>query len=370
MRTHALLATAVTLLAVGCRSVSAADPGGSPDDTAALQAKFDALTPGSTLTLQPRVYHHRGPLNVRTSGVTIDGKGATLAATNDETSAVNVLGDDITITNATFSAPTIGVRWEGEAQHKLVVKGRHATISKVTVSGSAGAGIYLAGAQDFTVRDVSVVGTRADGVHMTGGAAHGRVENVRTDQTGDDGVAVVSYDHDGAPCHDITERNITVAGNRWGRGITVVGGYNIDISNFSVANTSSAGLYVSNEGSPYFTRSVEHVRISGGVVSAANYNPDIEQGAILISAGNPGRFVRDVAITDVNINGTGAQLNRNVAIVDETKAGGENRIRGVTLERINLTATTVAPFYTNVPRSGYTTGQWTLNGVPITVTSI
>lgn len=370
MRAQTLLAAAiaVTMLAVGCKPLSTADTG-TLDDTAALQAQFDALTPGSTLTLERRVYHHSGTLTIRTPDVTIDGNGANVVATNDEASAVNVLGNGITVTNVTFSAPMTGQRWMGEQQHKLVVKGQHATIAKVTVSGSAGAGIYLSGAQNFTVRDVSIVGTRADGLHMTGGSAYGQVDNVRTDQTGDDGVSVVSYDHDQTPCHDITETNIAVAGNRWGRGITVVGGYNIAISNFSVANTSSAGLYVANEGSPFYTRSVEHVSISGGTVTGANYDPDIEQGAIMVNTGNPGRFVHDVAVTDVTVSGTGPQLNRNVAIVDETN-GGENVVRAIALTRIHLTATEVAPFYSNVPPGSYTNTQWTLNGVPIVVTSI
>lgn len=371
MRAKAIVAAVVaaTMLAMGCTPSSAADPGAPTDDTAALQAQFDALKPGSTLTLQPRTYHHSGTLAIRAADVTIDGNGANLVATNDETSAIDVLGDGITIKNATFSAPTTGRRWMGEQQHKLVVKGQRETIANVTVSGSAGAGIYVSGAQNFTIRDVSIVGTRADGLHMTDGAAYGHVDNVQTDQTGDDGVAVVSYDHDPAPCHDITESNINVVSNRWGRGITVVGGYNVSVSNFSVAQTSSAGLYVASEGKPYNTRSVEHVSFVGGTVANANYNPDIEQGAILVSRGNPGRFVRDVAITDVTVSGTGPQLNRNVAIIDETK-GSEDAIGGVVLTRIRLADTTVAPFYSNVPSSSYTTTQWTLNGAPIAVRSI
>jgi len=371
MRAKAIVVgvVAATMLGVGCKPVTAADPGTPTDDTATLQAQFDALKPGSTLTLQPRNYYHSGTLAIRASDVTIDGNGANLIATNDETSAIDVLGDGITVKNATFSAPTTGQRWMGEQQHKLVVKGQRATIANVTVSGSAGAGIYVSGAQNFTISDVSIAGTRADGLHMTDGAAYGHVENIRTDQTGDDGVAVVSYDHDKAPCHDITESNINVASNRWGRGITVVGGYNVSVSNFSVAQTSSAGLYVATEGKPYYTRSVDHISFSGGTVTNANYNPDIEQGAILVSHGNPGRHVQDVAITDVTVSGTGPQLNRNVAVIDETD-GSADAIRGIALTRIRLTDTTVAPFYTDLPPSSYTATQWTLNGIPIAVRSI
>ncbi|MFC6129408.1 right-handed parallel beta-helix repeat-containing protein [Mycolicibacterium llatzerense] len=370
MRGQAVLAAvgAIAMMAVGCKPLSAADNGDYRDDTASLQAQFDALVPGATLTLEPRTYHHSGMLTVRTPNITINGNGATITATNDETSAVDILGDGITVTNVTLSAPTEGKRWMGEQQHKLVVKGQQATISNVTVVGSAGAGIYLSGAQHFVVRDVTIIGTRADGLHMTGGSAFGQVDNVKTDQTGDDGVAVVSYDHDSATCHDIVERNITVGSTRWGRGITVVGGNNVDIRHFSVANTSSAGIYIANEGNPFYTRSVERVTVADGTVTGANWDNNIEQGAILVYSGNRGRFVHDVEVSAVTVNATSAHANRNVAIVDET-TGGDQAIHGIRLSDIHLTATTVAPFYSNVPATSYTIANWTNDGKHIDVGS-
>ncbi|QPG72015.1 right-handed parallel beta-helix repeat-containing protein [Mycolicibacterium mucogenicum] len=368
-RTTFAVQAAVVMMVAACNPLSAADGGDVRDDTAALQAQFDALQPGATLTLEPRAYHHRGILTVRTPNVTINGNGATLTATNDETSAVDILGDGITITDVTLAAPSDGKRWMGEQQHKLVVKGQRATVSNVRVQGSAGAGIYFSGATHFVARDITITGTRADGLHMTGGSAFGQVENIKTDQTGDDGVAVVSYDHDPTPCHDITERNITVGSTRWGRGITVVGGNNVDISHFSVAHTSSAGIYVANEGNPFFTRSVERVAISDGTVTAANWDKDIEQGAILVYSGNQGRFVHDVTMSNVTVTATSTTVNRNVAIVDETN-GGDRAMHGIYLSNINLTATTVAPFYTNAPVGSYTVANWTNDGKRIDVTSI
>ncbi len=360
---------AVVLMVAACKPLSAADDGAPRDDTASLQAQFDALAPGATLTLEPRAYHHRGILTVRTPNVTINGNGATLTATNDETSAVDILGDGITITDVTFAAPSDGKRWMGEQQHKLVVKGQRATISNVRVTGSAGAGVYFSGATHFVARDITITGTRADGLHMTGGSAFGQVENITTDQTGDDGVAVVSYDHDPAPCHDITEKNITVGSTRWGRGITVVGANNVDIRQFSVARTSSAGLYVANEGNPFFTRSVEQVAITDGTVTGANWDKDIEQGAILVYSGNQGRFVHDVTVSNVAVTATSTTVNRNVAIVDETN-GGDRAIHDINLSDIRLTATTVAPFYSNVPAGSYTVANWTNDGKHIDVSSI
>lgn len=361
--TAAIMATTL----VGCQASSVADTSNSVDSTALLQAQLDALQPGGTLTLDHKVYPHSGVLTVRVANVTIDGGyGATLKATNDETSAVEVLADGVTVTNLTLAAPTEGKRWYAEQQHQLVVKGDHDTVSHVNVDGSAGAGIYLTGAQNFAVHDVSITGTRADGLHITGGSAYGRVDGVKTDQTGDDGVAVVSYDHDPGPCHDITETDISVASTRWGRGITVVGGNNVQISNFSIAKTSSAGLYVANEGNPFFTRSVDHVEISDGSINGANWNPDIGQGSILVYTGNPGRHVGDVTIANVTVSATTPSANRNVGIVDETD-GGAAAMNGISFPGIHLRNTSLPPFYTNVDAGSYSISNWTLDGNPIAV---
>jgi hypothetical protein len=356
-----IVAAAVVVSLTGCGSNSAADDPVA-DSTALLQERLDALKPGETLTLEPGVYPHSGILKVRVPYVTIDGgNAATLHATNDETSAVEVLADGVTITNLTLTAPADGVRWMGDDQHKLVVRGARSTISNVTVQGSAGAGIFLHGASHFTVENVDITGTRADGLHMTGGSGYGRVDGVRTDQTGDDGVAVVSYDHDSGPSHDISVTDVTVESTKWGRGITVVGGERVQISDFSVAKTSSAGLYIANEGDPFFTRSVDNVTVSDGTITGANWDAKIEQGSILVYAGNRGRFVRNVSISKVVVTETVPTARRNVAIVDETR-GGAAAINGISMSAIDLRNTDLPDFYTNLPPRSFTTTDWTLNG--------
>ncbi len=63
----------------------------STDSTASLQALFDNLKPGQTLTLNANTtYSHSGVLTIRVPNVTINGNGATLQATNDITSALSI----------------------------------------------------------------------------------------------------------------------------------------------------------------------------------------------------------------------------------------------------------------------------------------
>lgn len=335
----------------------------SPNDaTAMLQARIDALKPGDTLTLDPGIYRHSGVIKVNVPGVRVDGGGATLQATNDSTSAVQIVANDVELTNIRLTAPTDGQRRDQLDQHKLVISGQHDTVSHVTIVGSAAAGIFVTGAQNFTLRDISVSGTRADGVHITGGSANGVVDDLRSDATGDDALAVVSYASDPGPSHDISASRISVASTRWGRGISVVGGDNVTVRGFSVANTSAAGVSVVTEGSPWFSRAVDHVEISDGTITGANTDPTVVHGAILLSAANVGTSVSNVSISNVGISATTPTAEREVAILAE---GGT--LNNVAVTGIRLDNSALSPLATNAPPSSFRVTGWTAKGEPIAV---
>ncbi|MFN8073381.1 MAG: right-handed parallel beta-helix repeat-containing protein [Mycobacterium sp.] len=333
-----------------------------PDSTAELQGRLDALKPGETLVLEQRVYAHSGVITVRVPGVRIDGNGATLQATNDETSALLVAADGVQVANLTLTAPTDGKRWEGLDQHKLVLRGNRATVDHVTIIGSAAAGVFVYGVDGFRIDSMSIRATRADGIHITAGSRNGQVANVSAEQTGDDAVAVVSYTADSALCHHIDISQVHVASTRWGRGITVVGGSNVAIRDFDVANTNAAGIYVASEGAPYFTESVADVTVSGGSVTRANVDTDIVQGAVLVYAGNAGKYVRNVAISDVDIVDTTPSAERNVAVV----LGG-GRVEGISFSRIHVSQSSLPLLTSDAPQSDYATSDWTLDGSPVDV---
>ena len=276
------------LLPAGCT------PRPLADSTAELQSQLDAMQPGGYLTLNPQVYEHQGVLKIRVPDVHIDGAGATLRATNDATSAVQILADGVQLSNVNLAAGTEGERFSGKDQHKLVISGRGVNIAHVSINGSAG-GIFVDGATNFRIDDVTVTGSRcADGIHITDGSSGGVIQNVGTSQTGDDGLAVVSYKSDRAACSDIQISGVKVAGTRWGRGISVVGGRNIFIRGFN--GSRSAGVYLATEASPYFTDSVHLITVSSGSITGANTNPEIAQGALLVVARNPGTSVQNVTL--------------------------------------------------------------------------
>lgn len=333
------------------------------DTTAWLQSRLDALKTGEALTLAPGTYQHSGVLKVRVPGVRIDGGGATLQATNDATSSVQILADNVSVSNLNLTAPLTGTRYDAADQQRLFVQGNGAQITDVSITGSAAAGVLVYGASNFTLNRVTVRNTRADGIHMTNGANNGKVLNPFVQASGDDGVAVVSYG--GEPvCHDIIVESPRVNGTTGGRGISVVGGQNISYRNIAVSQSSAAGVYIASEGSPWNTASVNNIDVTGGTVTGANTDTRVVHGAVLVYSANPSQGANGVTISGLTISGTPKSAYRNVGIVVD--AGS---VSGLKFTNIALQNTQAVPFAktSNVPASSYTTSGWTLNGAPITV---
>lgn len=332
------------------------------DSTAVLQDVFSNLKAGSTLTLASKTFYHSGVLQITVSGLTINGNGATLQATNDATSAVEVLADHVTMSNLTLGANLTGPRYYANEQHKLLIEGNYDSISNVTINGAAGAGVYVLGAGWFNLTGITVNNSRADGISMTGGAHDGVVNNPVTNNTGDDGVSVVSYVADGTICSNITINNPIVNGTTWGRGVTVVGGQNITYNNIKVSNTNGAGVYVASEPS-YNTIGVSNIIINGGSVTGANYNSGVVHGAILVYAGNAGQPATGVTIENLSVAGTALTAQREIGLIRETGSS----MSGIILKNISFDNTALPILYTNTPSGSYSASGITKGGTPVIV---
>lgn len=336
----------------------------STDSTATLQALFDNLKPGQTLTLNANTtYKHSGVLTINVPNVTINGNGATLVATNDLTSSLSIVGDGVTLTNLNLSAALTGTRYSDLNQNSLNILGDNATVSNVTITGSAAAGVFVYGATGFTLTNVTVQNTRADGVHITNGSSFGQLTNVTTKWTGDDGIAVVSYGDDPSPSHDIVINSSTVAGTTWGRGLSVVGGYNVTVNNITVSSTSAAGIYIATEGAPYYTSSVSNVTITGGTVTGANTSTTVIHGAVLIYSGNAGARISGVTISGLTVANTTSTAGRNLGIIVDAGTASGIRLLNIALKNTNLWPLGLW----NVPAGSYTATGWTLNGASLAV---
>lgn len=333
---------------------------GRADDTAALQAALDSLDTGDTLVLPAgRVFRHSDVLVVGRAGSRVEGPGALLASREDR-SSLQVQADDVQISSLVLRMTGTTRRWSGLEQHRLVlgpVEG--AVVSGVRVEGAAGAGVYVGGATGFRISDVTVSGTRADGVHMTSGASRGLVERPVVTGAGDDGVAVVSYQGDSAPSRDITVLSPRVSGNSHGRGVSVVGGEDITYRDVRVRDSSAAAVYVATEGAPFFTRSTRRVRVLGVQSDGANRTPSVDHGAVLLYAGAQGSVVEDVLVSDARIVGTRPGAARQVGLLAD---GG--RVTGVRLERFRVDGGG-SVFESTAAPTDHRAVDWVVDGRPV-----
>lgn len=346
------------------RTLDARDLGavgdGRTDDTDALTAALAGLRPGDVLVLPPGDYRHRDVLVVAVAGVTVRGEGATLTALDEERSALRIAADDVAVEGLTLGVAATTRRHTGADQHRLHVLDAHRVLLRgITVTGSAAAGIMVENSTGVTVDRPVVRDTRADGVHVTGTSARVRVLAPRVSGTGDDAVAVVSYDDAATPVTDVEVRSPVVDGTTHGRGLSVVGGRSVRFDDVTVRGTAGAGIYVAVEGDPYFTHDVDGVRVSGGTVTDANLDDRVDHGAVLVFSGRPGRSVSDVVLRDLRVSGTRADASRQVGLYRDD--GGE--IDGVELGGI-VVDTDGGPtgLGTNLPADRYRIDGGTLAG--------
>lgn len=318
---------------------------GVTDDTAALQQALDTVPTGSILRLRAgATYLHSDVLRVRTPGLTVLGRGATVTATQETRSAFHVDADRVVVEGVTFALATSTERFHAYEQMKVRVSADGVVLRDVHVRGAAAAGFYVGnGSGHFLLDRVTVVGSRADGVHVTGGAHDGRVVSPVTTDTGDDGVAVVSYRADGVPCARVEISSPQVDGTTWGRGISVVGGDDITYTDVAIRDTDAAAVYVGSEGDPYYTFPSRRVRITRGTVTGANTNPAKDHGAVLVYAGNSGTTTADVTIRDLAITDTRAGASWELGVLADPGAG----VQRVTFSGISLTGGPARPFHTN-----------------------
>lgn len=287
---------------------------GRTDDTAAIQEAFDALRPGEAVLLgQGRTYAVADVVTLAVRGAVLTG-GGTLLATDEERSSLRIAADDVVVQDVTLTIEETSRRFDAFEQQRLWLDGhRGVVVRDVTVEGSAAAGVYVYGTKDFVLDGLNVSGTRADGVHITGGATDGEVLKPVVRDVGDDGVAVVSYAPDGDPVARIRVVSPVVEGTD-ARGISVVGGTDITYTDITVSGTAAAGVYVAAEGS-YDTASVDGVRVEGGTVTDANTDEGIDHGAVLVYSGADDRSVEDVTITGLEISDTRASASRWLGVV-------------------------------------------------------
>jgi hypothetical protein len=325
---------------------------GRTDDTSAIERGVQSMVSGGTLVFdQHRTYLVRRNLVVRQPGLALWGYRAVLAtvATPAELSgpkggaqlSLRAEGDDIGIYGFTFRS-NAGMRLAGHPNNgAVVIVGRRTEVvdNRFEYTHS---GVLVRGGKDFVVARNVVFRTWADGIHVTTGSSGGRIVCNRVWEAGDDMIAIVNYGREGEPTvgNVLIEEN-ELAGQYWGRGITVVGGRDVTIRGNRISQTThGAAVLVASERF-WKTADVVNVLVEDNVISdvqisAPSYNPRNDfrrtgQGAIDIF-GQAGQRVDTVTV-------------RNNVIDRAAKAG--IRVRGtvcnVRLEGNRISRTRAEP---------------------------
>lgn len=225
----------------------------STDNHAAItRAIADAKAKGVAVTIPAGTFGYRGV--IRLDGVKMIGQGPTsvLYALDVSQEAIFMYGSGTEVRNLKLSGVKSATRFAPWEYTRITLFGAsNFVIDSVIIDGSAAAGIQTAqGTHHGRITNNTISDTMADSIHMTDKANFITVENNTILNTGDDGIAVVSYFYDGGLSHDITARNNIVRGVRWGRGMTVVGGANVLYENNLIENNPVAAcVYLSQEDS-------------------------------------------------------------------------------------------------------------------------
>ncbi|NHC13424.1 glycosyl hydrolase family 28-related protein [Motilibacter deserti] len=331
---------------------------GVTDDTSAIRRALDALSPGDVLRFPAgRTFVHRDIIKILKPGVTLSGS-ATLLAPDPMKSDVVIEADNVTVEGLSFVTKNARERKAEIDQMGLTVWSNTGTVlRKVTVNGSASAGIYVVGSRKFRIEDAVVQNTLSDGIHVTGASSDGTVVRPTVRNTGDDGVAVVSYRNDGAPCRNISVVSPRFYGNTWGRAFAVVGGEDITYTDVYAERSNAAAIYVAAEGvSSWNTFAPKRVTFTGGTLVKSNVNPVVDQGAVLVHSGQPDQ-IEDVTISDIAIKDTRADASRQVGAYSDYDPAP----RRVRFSNISITGGGL-PVWVNLPSANYALDGIVWNG--------
>lgn len=300
---------------------------GITDDSIAIQTAIDSLSFGDTLVFPPGRYLHNRVLTVSTTGVTLQGQDARLEATNPALSALIVRGERTTIRDLAILTRDAHLRGDQPRQSAVVVYGHKASIVRNAISGSENAGILVLGASDYVIACNRVFDTLSDGIHSTDGATHGVIRWNKVTNSGDDGIAIVSY-QPAQRASDIIIEDNEVSNIRWGRGISVIGSVNAVVRNNSVHTIAmAAGIIVARESS-YGTPGsrnvlIEDNRVSDIQKSLAPLSGRRRTGHAAIEINSDGAeadlAVEDIRVTGNSIDGSaydGVRLLGNVCDID------------------------------------------------------
>lgn len=324
---------------VDVRSCGAQGDGLADDTPALVTAIARAKAVRGVVWVPPGIFRHSQTLEL--NGVPMRGAGArsVLQASDAAHCAVILGGDGAQLKEVQLRVENASNRLTTPESAAVWVRGANFVLDGVTVSGAGSAGIFVQGGRGSAnapsqIVNCFVTGTQADGIHLTNAARFVHVAGNVVTGVGDDCIAVVSYLSDGKMCGDISVADNIVASNRWGRGLSVVGGERVSLLRNRIGDAFGAGIYLAAETGEYNTFGPQEVLVEDNVIAGSCRRAELGQAGIHLygNAAHPARAItiRGGAITDSRNSGIyigeGAQDVRieNVTIDGAGKSGIEN----------------------------------------------
>ena len=249
-----------------------------------LQRIFDrAAQTGQRVQLPAGIFRHSGFLYIRGIEVSGTGPDTIIEGTTRDHSAVILTGKGAKLSNVRMTYRSTTRSLDIRASEVLVENADDFEVSNLMIDGGDCAGILMSDSHRGIVRDNDIRSTLADSIHMTNGSSDIVVHDNTTHFSGDDGVAVVSYERDGKKVHNIEAFHNTIIDNKVARGMSVVGGDNVYYhDNFIKCTRQWAGIYIASE-KVFKTYGSSNVKVQNNIVKDCG-GVELGHGAVTIAS--------------------------------------------------------------------------------------
>lgn len=264
------------------------------DQWTVLKRAFEAAAAeGFDLVADPDAnYRHDGALML--DGVSLDGHGCTFTALSDGPRVLRCVGTGWRVANLRLLGAA-RVRTSSSDRNGIMIGDDNSPASdfvleNVTVDavgpgrGVSGAGFMFNRASRGRIVRPTVRHSLADGIHITNGSHELVFERSLSENTGDDGFAVVSYVPQGRICHHIRLTG-GISRDSLGRGFSVVGGRDIVMERPNAERSAAAGVYLYGEGG-WNTYGVARCQVADALVVGCSTGrgqaPGFSNAAIII----------------------------------------------------------------------------------------
>ncbi|WP_427913124.1 right-handed parallel beta-helix repeat-containing protein [Ramlibacter sp. MMS24-I3-19] len=237
---------------------------GRTDNNAAIARGIaDTHAKGVALLIPAGQCNFSQVIHLDAGKITGSGPTSVLYATNYLQSAIIMSGDGPSVTNLKLTGKTPPSRQNPWESTKITALGAtNFVIDSVTIDNAAAAAIATGpNSSKGRITNNKISNSLADSIHMTDGSSYITVEGNTIENSGDDGIAVVSYAENPSPVNNITARNNVIRNNKDGRGMSVVGGRTVLYeNNYIEGNPQWACMYIAQESS-YDTKNVVGVTV-------------------------------------------------------------------------------------------------------------